>query len=103
MTNISAIEYSTGTFEIDTADVYWPVDAEYVTEYERYPEIAGSEGQPRGMVTEATSKVVTVFLGGLALNREQVVKMIGEAAVTEQEASHAATMVDEPPMVRRHA
>ena len=103
MTNITAIEYSTGTFEIDTADVYWPVQAEYVTEYERYPEISGSEGQPRGKTTEATSKVVTVFLGNLSLNREQMVKMIGDAAVKEQEANHAARMLDEPPMVRRHA
>jgi len=103
MTNITAIEYSTGTFEIDTDDVYWPVEAEYVTEYERYPEIAGSEGQPRGKVTEATSKVVTVFIGNLSLNRAQMVKMIGEAAVKKQESNYAARLLDEPPMVRRHA
>ena len=59
------------------------------TETERYPAEPYSYGLSRGVTTEASAHMLHVKIGGLILNRQQALLMMGDEWVSRIEGIHA--------------
>lgn len=81
--------------EIDFADDFadsirdMGVTLYMATETERYPAEPYSYGLSRGVTTEATARLLHVKIGGLILDRQQALLMMGDEWVARLESQHA--------------